>query len=83
MSPQLSHPTSLPVFYGVGATVALVGCTGNGSGDVTVNQLITMVSIALGNAQLSTCPVGDADGDGAITVDEIIRAVNNVLPGCG
>jgi hypothetical protein len=49
---------------------------------VTVNELIAMVNIALGNAQLSTCPVGDADGSGDITVNEIITAVGYALSSC-
>jgi hypothetical protein len=61
------------------------GCTGDcdGSGDVTVNELIIMVNIALGSSPLSTCPIGDADGSGDITVNEIIIAVTNALNGCG
>jgi hypothetical protein len=54
----------------------------DGRGSVTVNELITMVNIALGNSLLSTCPVGDADGFGDITPNEIIQAVNNALNGC-
>jgi hypothetical protein len=42
-----------------------------------------MVNIAVGNALLSACPVGDADGSGDITVNEIIQAVNNALNRCG
>ncbi len=59
-------------------------CTGDcdGSGDVTVNELITMVNIALGNTPLSACTAGDADGSGDITINEIIAAVNNALNGC-
>ena len=30
-----------------------------------------MVNIALGNADMSACQPGDANGDGQITVDEI------------
>ena len=41
-----------------------------------------MVNIALGNAQLSQCSTGDANGDHQITVDEILTAVNNALNGC-
>jgi hypothetical protein len=41
-----------------------------------------MVNIALGNPLLIACPPGDADGDGIITVNEIIVAVNNSLHGC-
>jgi hypothetical protein len=61
-----------------------VPCAGDcdGSGDVTVNELITMVNIALGNAPLSNCPIGDADGSGDITINEILAAVNNALSGC-
>ncbi len=61
------------------------GCVGDcdASGDVTINELITMVNIVLGTTPLSACPVGDADSSGDITINEIIIAVNNVLVGCG
>jgi hypothetical protein len=61
-----------------------VSCIGDcdGSGDVTVNELITMVNIALGNALLSACPAGDPDGSGDITVNEIIQAVGFALTSC-
>jgi hypothetical protein len=55
-------------------------CTGNG--EVTVDELITLVNIALGSAELSACPAGNANGDSIITVDEIILAVNAALGGC-
>jgi hypothetical protein len=60
------------------------GCVGDCSADteVTVNELIVMVNIALGTSPISACPVGDANGDGEITVNEIITAVNNALNGC-
>jgi hypothetical protein len=68
------------------ATVKIMGsaCTGdcNGDGEVTVNELITMVNIALGTANVSTCGAGDANGDGEITINEIIIGVNNALNGC-
>jgi hypothetical protein len=59
-------------------------CVGDcdGSGDVTVNELIIMVNIALRNTPLSACMAGDADGSGDITINEIIAAVNHVLNGC-
>ena len=59
-------------------------CVGDcgGEGDVTVNELITMVNVALGSADLSSCVAGDANGDNAITIDEIISGVNNALNGC-
>jgi cysteine-rich repeat protein len=66
------------------ASPSLAACTGdcNGDGDVTVNELIAMVNIALGNADLSTCAVGDANGSGDLTINEIIAGVNNALNGC-
>jgi uncharacterized repeat protein (TIGR01451 family) len=65
-------------------TPAIGPCIGDCNGDriVTVNELITMVNIALGNASVSTCRPGDADGSGDIAINEIIAAVKNALNGC-
>ena len=41
-----------------------------------------MVNIALGNTTVCACEAGDTGGDGQITVDEILTAVNNALNGC-
>ncbi len=49
---------------------------------VTVDELLTMVNIALGNADIGICTAGDGNGDGQITIDEILTAVNNALNGC-
>jgi hypothetical protein len=59
-------------------------CVGDCSNDrsVTVDELLTMVNIALGNADISACDAGDANHDGQITIDEILTAVNNALNGC-
>jgi hypothetical protein len=54
----------------------------NEDGTVSINELIQMVNIALGTAQLSTCTPGDANGNGQIVVNEIVAAVNNALNGC-
>ena len=63
---------------GVGA------CGGDCSGDgaVTVNELITMVNIALGTSPVSACFAGDANADGEITVNEIVVGVNHALSAC-
>jgi cysteine-rich repeat protein len=60
------------------------GCVGDCDSDaeVTIDELLTMVNIALGTTAVSACVVGDGDQDGAITVDEILVAVNNALDGC-
>jgi len=52
------------------------------SGDVTVDEILTMVNIALGNTPLLDCEAADSNQDGQITVDEILTAVNNALNGC-
>jgi hypothetical protein len=59
-------------------------CTGdcNGDGEVTVNEIITMVNVALGTQEVTVCGAGDANGDGEITVNEIVAAVNRALNGC-
>jgi hypothetical protein len=60
-------------------------CVGdcNSDSQVTVDEILTMVNIALGTIPLTpACPAGDANNDGQITVDEILTAVNNALSGC-
>ncbi|MBI3782095.1 MAG: hypothetical protein HY270_01715 [Deltaproteobacteria bacterium] len=82
----------IPQIGPVAVTVALVAketttastCAGDcgGDGEVTVDELITMVNVALGNAQASTCTAGDTNGDNDITIDEIVAAVGKALNGC-
>ncbi len=64
-----------------GVSAQCVGDCG-GDGQVTVDELLLMVNIALENVAVSECEAGDANDDGTITVDEIIAAVNNALAGC-
>ena len=49
---------------------------------VDVTEIITMANIALGTSPLADCMRGDASGDGQITVDEILQAVNRALTSC-
>jgi hypothetical protein len=58
-----------------------VGDCGDG-GQVTIDEILTMVNIALGNVGVGACTAGDANADGKITVDEILTAVDNALNGC-
>ena len=48
------------------------------SGDVTINELITMAEYRPRH-RISTCTAGDANGGGEITINEIIGAVNKAL----
>ena len=61
-----------------------VSCAGDCSqdGTATVDELLAMVNIALGNTPVFDCPAGDVNGDGQITIDEILTAVNVALNGC-
>lgn len=66
------------------ATSMAAGCIGDcgGDGDVSIDELITGVNIALGNQSLASCPAFDGNGDGQVTIDELITGVNNALNGC-
>jgi len=50
-------------------------------GEVTVDELLTMVNIALGNFDITSCHTG-LDLNGVVRVTEIIRAANQALYGC-
>jgi hypothetical protein len=65
-------------------TTPVRACAGdcNRDGRVTVNELITGVNIALGNARLDGCPAFDRNGDGTISINELIAAVAAALSGC-
>ncbi|MBI3783286.1 MAG: hypothetical protein HY270_07780 [Deltaproteobacteria bacterium] len=66
------------------ASSASAQCTGdcNGSGDVTVDELVVGVNIALGNAMLDACPAFDSNHDDSVTIDELISAVKFALNEC-
>jgi hypothetical protein len=59
-------------------------CTGDcdEDGQVTSSELVRGVAIALGTQSLGACASTDADGDDAVEIDELIRAVENALNGC-
>jgi hypothetical protein len=62
----------------------VASCIGdcNGSGDVTIDEIILMVNVALGGGQLPSCAPGDANDSGNLAIDDIIRAVANAINGC-
>jgi hypothetical protein len=65
------------------ATEAL--CQAIGVGDcnadetVTVEEIVTLVRIALGETSLEQCPAGDRNDDGLVTIEEIVLAVQAAL----
>jgi glucose/arabinose dehydrogenase len=69
---------------GQSAAASFDTCVGDcdGNGQVTVEELVAGVNIALDSQPLDTCPVFDSDDDGRVSVDEIVRAVGNALNRC-
>jgi len=60
-------------------------CVGdcNGNAEVTVNELIVGVNIALETLPVEECAALDVNDDGAVTVNELVQGVNNALQDCG
>ncbi len=60
------------------------GCAGDCNQDtqVTIDEILALVNIALGNSELPSCPAADISGDGMVTIDEIILAVGDALNDC-
>ncbi|MDX2168386.1 MAG: hypothetical protein SF182_15030 [Deltaproteobacteria bacterium] len=58
-------------------------CVGDcaGDGEVTINDLILGVNIALGSAPVSACEAF-ANNQGEVTIAQLIQGVNNALGGC-
>ncbi|MDX2169638.1 MAG: hypothetical protein SF182_21390 [Deltaproteobacteria bacterium] len=66
------------------ATAQEVVCVGdcNAGGQVTVDELTRGVGIALGSRNVDECLAGDPDLDRAVSVNELVVAVSNLLNGC-
>jgi cytochrome c peroxidase len=52
------------------------------NGAVAVNELVLDVGISLETVSLARCVAGDLNGDGAVRIDELVRAVRSALNGC-
>ena len=61
-----------------------IPCPGDcdGSGTVTIDELVRGVRIALGKQSYVNCLALDADHNGQVTVDELTAAVDTALNGC-
>ena len=68
------RPDHLETAFGMNADRAGIGGIPD-HGD----HLPVAARLALGNQPLSACSAGDANQDGAIAIDDLIRAVNTVL----
>jgi len=67
-----------------GVAQAPARCVGdcNNDGEVTVDDLLRMVAVGLGQASGFDCPAADANADRRITPDEILRSVGTALTAC-
>ncbi|MGD9765701.1 MAG: LamG-like jellyroll fold domain-containing protein [Candidatus Binatia bacterium] len=76
--------TSLGLLLWLWSGPAAATCAGDcgGDGEVTVDELLVLVNIALEVVPVTRCPAGDVGDDGRITVDDILAAVNRTLRGC-
>lgn len=59
-------------------------CAGDcdGSGQVSINELLLGVNILIGNASPEQCRAVDTNGDGRVAVNELVQAVNAALGSC-
>jgi hypothetical protein len=75
---------ALPALDDIGWTAPSVSCHAdcNADGQVTIDELIIAVRIALGEAGLDACDAADTSGNGAIEVNELVSAVGRALSGC-
>jgi hypothetical protein len=76
----VADPTATPTQAPPGTPRCAGDC--DGTGQVTIADLVTGIDIALGNAPLAACPVFDANGDSRVTIDDLFRAIENALDGC-
>jgi parallel beta-helix repeat protein len=88
--PTAAEAPALSCVGDAGEAVEPVDCTGDfgqgndagdcdGNGLVSINELVTSVSIGLGGLPLSVCWSADANGDGRVSVADLISAVLNAL----
>jgi hypothetical protein len=82
-TPTMATPMTSPTPTAT-ATAGPSACVGDcdASGAVTVDEIVTMVNIALGSADASACPNGVPSGE-SVDVALIIKAVGNALATCG
>lgn len=81
---ESSTPTPLPVPTATATVPNAAPCPSDcdGDGAVTVDELISAVSIALDVTPLDACPAADVDGDGSVMIAELVEGTNAALDGC-
>jgi poly(3-hydroxybutyrate) depolymerase/6-phosphogluconolactonase (cycloisomerase 2 family) len=79
-----SYNALLVFSTGKGGMAPIVRCVGDcdSNSQVTIDDVLEGVNVALGNLPFSSCEMFDDNGDGTVTVEELLRGVNNALNGC-
>lgn len=74
---------SAALFAAAGSPV-YAACTGDcdDSGGVTIDEIVRLVNVALGQDSLGSCINGDSDGNTTVTIEELVTAVRRSLDGC-
>jgi hypothetical protein len=77
-SPPASTPTATPTHP------VVPDCPGdcNGDGQIVVAELVQAIGIANGDLPREGCRLLDLNGDGAVSINEVLSAVANALNGC-
>ncbi len=73
-------PTALPPSSPTPPAACAGDCPADGT--VAIDELVTLVGLALGSAEPANCRRGDTNGDGAIGIAELVAAVSALLHGC-
>jgi hypothetical protein len=81
-SPTFSFRSMASPEYAVAVGAGFCAGDCDGDGEVTIDELISMVNIGFEPALIDDCDAGDDDGDGAIRIEELVLAVSNSLLGC-
>ena len=66
-------------------TIPPMFCPGdcNDDGVVAIDEVLTLVNVSLGAADMCLCVRANVVRDRVIAIDEIVRAVGRALYGCG
>jgi hypothetical protein len=65
-----------------GVAQAVCPCDCDGDGEVRVDEITTGVGIALGRILIEQCPRSDPEGDGSVSITDLIGGVDAVIHGC-
>ena len=82
--PSRSYNALLVFSTDEGGMAPIVRCVGdcNYSTDLTIDELVKGVNIALGRAALNVCEMFDRNGNRKVTIDELVAGVRSALTGC-